>query len=146
MEVRKKVNAFLVIIMMGFFCIVAPTNTVQAVEEAEDITEHLCDVGTEDSTMPLSMNATQCPRCNQAAAWACLRYKAQLYDTSTHGNGCKKMYYRAPSAWHCTWCGWYDEEPFMGLYHYCYIIHTSCGKGSESMCQCETVYTPIYGR
>lgn len=145
MKVRKKVNAILLAFMMGIICILAPISTIQAAEKLDCLRGKFCKADSQSEISPY-WNAIACSQCGQPAAWACLRHKSQLYDTVTHGDGCKKMYYRSPSTYYCTWCGWYYDVPLIGAYHYCYIIHTSCGKGSEIMCQCDIVYQPVYGK
>ncbi len=76
--------------------------------------------------------------CGNYMIFYCLRTQAVLAETGTHGSCTKKMY-KSPAMYKCTSCG-YSKAAYG--YHYCFMLHSSCGAGTEWWCPCEVVYIP----
>lgn len=80
--------------------------------------------------------------CGEWMIFYCLRNQSVLAETGTHGNCTRKMW-KSPSMYKCSSCGY---KIYTNAYHYCFMIHSSCGAGTEWWCPCEAVYIPDYAR
>lgn len=82
------------------------------------------------------------PLCMGITYWCDGPSTALYSESGTHGYGfawqktCTKDGYKCTSTAKCWYCGevnWSES----GTYHPCFMIHSSCGKGRESVCMCD---------
>ena len=109
------------------------TNSVYAENSIPKISD---SIHTVQEIMPESVD-NRCG-CGSFMTFYCLRTQAILAETGTHGSCTRKMY-KSPAMYKCISCG-YTQAAYG--YHYCFMLHSSCGAGTEWWCPCEEVYVP----
>lgn len=94
------------------------------------------------STCALESFYSFCSECGEHAYLVCYKWDlgrtGTLTDTEAHTSTCTIKYYQSNSGYQCTSCGnidlYYAPDTGLAEKHDCYMVHTSCGKGTLTCC------------